>query len=328
MGKIIIGIHGLGNKPSKEILTEWWEQSIKEGLEKIGRQTIDFNFELVYWADVFYDQPLDPTISDPDHPLYIDEIYTPSLPGYVPEPHPIRKKILDILEVQLDRIFLNEDYTINFSFISDSIIHAYFKELDNYYSKECPENENLNCLARDVIRKRTAEVIKKYNGEEILVIGHSMGSIIAYDVLTFTTPDAKIDTFITIGSPLGLPVIMAKIAAERKIKLPGFIKLKSPPSLQKKWFNYSDLEDRIALIYNLTDNYDSNLNGVKVRNVVVNNDYSINGKSNPHKSFGYLRTPELSVAIQEFLESKKGMYVRRLASRIKNFVKPIFHNNK
>lgn len=28
MSKIIIGIHGLGNKPPKAILTDWWARSI------------------------------------------------------------------------------------------------------------------------------------------------------------------------------------------------------------------------------------------------------------------------------------------------------------
>jgi hypothetical protein len=283
---------------------------------------------MVYWADAFYDKPLDPMVDNPENPLYLEEIYTPAPPDHVPEPHPIRQKVLDILEEQLDKIFLNDDLTINFSFITDSIIHAYFKELDSYYAKECADDGPLNCMARDVIRKRAAETIQKYKGDDILVIGHSMGSIIAYDVLTFTIPDVKIDTFITIGSPLGLPVIMAKIAAERNIKLPESTNLKTPPSVHKNWYNYSDLEDRIALIYNLTNNYDANLNGVKVKNFVVDNDYSINGKNNPHKSFGYLRTPELSKAIHSFLETRISKLLRKILSRLKLTLQPVFYRSR
>jgi hypothetical protein len=233
MAKVIIGVHGLGNKPSKELLSGWWEQSILEGLEKKEIASIDFSFEMVYWANVFYDKPLDPLVSDPDQPLFLEEIYTPAPSDHVPDPHPIRQKILDILEEQLDKIFLNDDLTINFSFITDRIIHGYFNELDSYYAKECEDNSNENCKARDIIRKRTAQVINKYKDDEILIIGHSMGSIIAYDVLTFTIPENTIDTFITIGSPLGLPVIRAKIAAERNLKLPNSTKLKTPPGIQR-----------------------------------------------------------------------------------------------
>ncbi len=35
MPKVIVGIHGLANKPKKDILTDWWEKSIKERLNKV-----------------------------------------------------------------------------------------------------------------------------------------------------------------------------------------------------------------------------------------------------------------------------------------------------
>ena len=59
MSKIIIGIHGLGNKPPKTILTDWWKKSLIEGLKKFN-YTSDFKFELVYWADILHPIPLDP----------------------------------------------------------------------------------------------------------------------------------------------------------------------------------------------------------------------------------------------------------------------------
>ena len=34
--KVIIGIHGLANKPEKKYLEPWWKSAILEGLEKIA----------------------------------------------------------------------------------------------------------------------------------------------------------------------------------------------------------------------------------------------------------------------------------------------------
>jgi len=34
MDKIIIGIHGIGNKPPEDILRNWWLDSILEGAKK------------------------------------------------------------------------------------------------------------------------------------------------------------------------------------------------------------------------------------------------------------------------------------------------------
>lgn len=305
MAKIILGVHGLGNKPSPFLLQKWWEASINEGLTILGKPLSDIRFRLVYWADVFYERPLDENIVDSEDPFYLDERYTPAPLNDKREDHSVRQKVLDILEKELDLIFLNDDLTINFSSIADSIIHRYFKELDEYYSKDIPfEGEN-GKRARDIIRGRLVKVLEEHQEDDIMLIGHSMGSIIAYDVIQNLIPDIDIHTFVTMGSPLGFPVIMGKIAADRNANLPRINKLNTPESVKKKWFNLSDLEDKIALIYRLSENFDVNSAGVKVKDMVIHNNYEMNGEKNPHKSFGYLRTPQMAGIIYDFLAKDK-----------------------
>lgn len=301
MAKVILGIHGLGNKPPGVLLQKWWEASINEGLTVLGKPLPDINLKLIYWADVFYEKPLDENVLDLDDPLYLDERYTPAPLDDKIEDHAVRQKVLDILEKELDRIFLNDDLSINFSAIADSIIHRYFKELDEYYSKDLPDQDQDGKRARDIIRKRLAEALKEHQEDDILLIGHSMGSIIAYDVIQNIIPEVDIHTFVTIGSPLGFPVIMGKIASDRNRNLPRLNKLKTPESVKNKWFNLSDLEDRIALIYKLSENFNANESGILVIDKIVHNNYEINGERNPHKSFGYLRTPEMAAIIYDFL---------------------------
>ena len=132
-----------------------------------------------------------------------------------------------------------------------------------------------------------------------------MGSIIIYDALTFILPELKIDTLVTMGSPLGLPIIMSQIAAEKRLKPNIKDKLKTPAVVQGNWYNFSDLEDKIAMNYNLADDYDKNANGVQAADFIVNNNYVVNGKRNPHKSYGYLRTPEFAEVLSEFLLREK-----------------------
>ena len=43
MAKVIIGIHGLGNKPPKDILEKWWKLSIEEGFKKMYNLLGGFN---------------------------------------------------------------------------------------------------------------------------------------------------------------------------------------------------------------------------------------------------------------------------------------------
>lgn len=302
MSKIIIGIHGLGNKPPKKLLTKWWMQSICEGLIKTNRFKYAPRFEMVYWADILNDKPLNNLITDPKNPYALDEPYTPSPEKIEPKQHSTRKKFLGFLEDQMDKIFLNEDLTSNFTFVSEVVFKKYFKELEIYYAKQPEVNDAEFKSVKDIIRKRLADVLNKHEGKEILLVSHSMGTIIAYDVCNFLVPEIKIDTFVTMGSPLGIPIIVSKIAEEQKVLQPNITKLQTPQNIQRNWFNYSDIEDNVALNYNLSDDFEANTNGVRVKDTIVENNYMINSELNPHKSYGYLRTPEFSNMLVDFLE--------------------------
>ena len=300
MAKIIIGIHGLGNKPSRKVLRKWWKMSIRDGLRKIGKDRFFFRFEMVYWADIMHKNPLDPATSDKESELYIKEPYVPSPPNIEKKSKKLRKKVLDFLEKQVDKIFLNDDLTVNYSFVTDMIIHHFFKELDCYFSLK-KEDKQVSCPSvKDATDNRIKKILMKHKGKEILLISHSMGTIIAYDVLTQSGQEIPVDTFVTMGSPLGLPVIMGKLAAERT-KITGMkFETRTPENVVTNWFNFSDLEDKIAFNYNLGDDYKENTRKVRAQDMVVYNDYSIDGKRNPHKSYGYLRTPELAQVIDDF----------------------------
>ena len=304
MAKVIIGIHGLGNKPPKEILEHWWRKAMVEGLDKLNKPYFLPKFELVYWADILYEKPLDADITNKNDFLYIHEKYTPGQHDLLPENHTLRQKILDFIEEQLDKLFLNGDLTINYTDITDAFLRRYFKDLEVYYAKECFDINDIRCKARKLIRTRLVEVLTKYKDDEIFLICHSMGSIVAYDVLTFLQPEIEIQTFVTMGSPLGFPVIQGKIASEWHSKKLVPPKLMTPPGVIKHWYNFADLKDTVALIYDLSENYLPNWRGVAAEDFVVHNDYKSESAFNPHKSFGYLRTTEFAETLSKFCNEK------------------------
>lgn len=306
MANVIIGIHGLGNKPPKKVEEIWWKASIREGLKKIGKPRRFFNFELGYWAHCLYKSPLDLSIKDEKDPLYNSEPYVRTRGDKVEEKSSeLRKKILHKIEAGLEKIFLNDDLTINYTSINDFIIHHFFKDFEKYYKADCMISPGGDQKAKDTIDMHLADVLKRNRKNKILLIAHSMGTIIAYHVLTEMVPQVSIDTFVTIGSPLGLPVIKNKIYAERRDKGQTEFRLKTPENVTSKWYNLSDLKDKIAMDYNLSDDYEENSRHVRVIDKVVNNNYKHNKIANHHKSYGYLRTPELAEIINDFLESEK-----------------------
>ena len=311
MKNVIIGIHGLKNKPSKEILEKWWETSILDGLENIGQHDIDFLFELVYWADLEYSKPLDPEIMDSKDPLFIGHPYAPICKYEPSEKEPkIKKKILDTIEEGLDKIILQEKRIGGIEKIVDSTIRRMFKSLDAYYYGLCRvDNEQ---IAQQAFRNKLVEVLQKYKHDRVMLIGHSMGSIIAYDTLTQDVPKLKIDTFITVGSPLGFPLIIKKILTEQNTQINSKAKPPTPENITYSWYNFSDLDDKITLNYNLADDYFPNSLNINPLDIIINNTYKYNGQKNPHKVYGYLQDREIAKVIRGFLTKPTSLFARFL----------------
>ncbi len=323
MKKAVIAIHGLGNKPPKHLLQKWWKDAMLEGLSSNGVNKKIPEFELIYWADILYDKPLDNLEKDTQSPYYLDEPYEKAPEVVEEEDLSFRKKLTEFISNQLNNIFLNEDKTLNYSFITDIILKNYFKDLDIYYLEECKDENDNTCKARDMIRERIANAIGKYEGYEILIIAHSMGSIIAFDVLNYIIPALEINTLVTLGSPLGLPVVVSKIAAEQKRKDQQHIIMATPPGITRNWYNMVDIKDHVALNFQLADDFSPNKRNVSPIDFLVNNDYQANGIKNPHKSFGYLRTAEFSNVLSDFIGDEKLNIGQKIVGNVKGLLKKV-----
>src|SRR4051812_31976900 len=52
---VLLGIHGLANKPPLPEKQEWWKAAIIEGLQRnCAKSNDDLFFDFVYWADLRY----------------------------------------------------------------------------------------------------------------------------------------------------------------------------------------------------------------------------------------------------------------------------------
>lgn len=311
MAKIIIGIHGLSNKASKEILEDWWLKSIIEGLSiNLNEDDCKPKFKMVYWADLLHDKPQDPTISDKSDPLYIDEPYIPKDVNYVPEKNPIRKRLLNYFNEKIDSVLLNDDLSTNYKLITNKIMHTYFEDMAVYYS---------NAKIRNAVRSRLANTLQTHKKDEIMLVSHSMGTMIAYEVLTHIVPKINIKTFVTMGSPLGFPLIKARLANELNITKKKDLILTTPNNVTNSWYNFSDITDKVAFDYILADDFSENSNNISVTDFEVFNDYKAKER-NPHKAYGYLRTPELSEVIWEFMQKKKHPLIGNAISLYKSTI--------
>jgi hypothetical protein len=302
MSKIIIGIHGLGNKPPKAILADWWQKSIFDGLKKYNHSINNFDFDFVYWADILHPHPLDPDEVKKFSPYYLKNKYQSEQSLNSFEWSGLRTKTREYLEKFYGKIIVNEVLSLKYPSLTDLFIHMNMKDLESYYSSSYINLNGARILTKLAIVERLDDITKKHRNKKILLISHSMGSIIAYDAL-LDLPDAEIDTLISIGSPLGQKFVLNKILEQQKNN--PEIKLKVPGNIRKSWYNLSDLDDQVALNHLLANVYTPNSNGVKIIDKIVQNNFTDNGLRNPHSAYGYLRTPELAEIVNSFLSHKK-----------------------
>lgn len=143
--------------------------------------------------------------------------------------------------------------------------------------------------------------------EAVMIIGHSLGSVIAYDSLwelshTEIHP-GKVD-FFTIGSPLGLRFVQNKIQGrqfEGKHRFPTNI---------KRWINLSSTGDLTALDRCFKDDFYSMLelgiiDSIEDHCKGIYNFFHDEDGLNCHRSYGYLVNPAAGEIIAEWWKQSK-----------------------
>lgn len=302
MDKVIIGVHGLANKPEPEDLAAWWRRSLEDGLRNLGVAQPRLAFELVYWASALYKQPLHTDELYSFDALYNDEPYTP----------PTGLKTYDDGWIDLARAtvtgfagsVLDAARLFGENPLQTWLLGKLLKDLAFYYDRErmlkLGEGKE---VARVVLDGYVRHAVRAAKGKRIMLVAHSMGSIIAYNALRDLgreDPELAVEHFVTIGSPLGLPYVKGRIIEERDYDPV----VRTPSIVTGTWFNFADKDDPVATDERLRDDYSENARGVRVVDDLIFNDYqSPKGKRNAHKSYGYLRAPEFSEHVKAFLSS-------------------------
>ncbi len=121
--------------------------------------------------------------------------------------------------------------------------------------------------------------------ETRVIVGHSLGSVVAYEALhRFGQTDrwANVDTLVTLGSPLGIP----NLIFDELQPAPNGGRGRYPPV--ERWTNVSDEGDVVALVKELSPLFD----GALV-------DVAIDNGSKAHDIGPYLTARETGAAIAE-----------------------------
>ncbi|MCQ0025038.1 hypothetical protein M4914_20260, partial [Streptomyces somaliensis DSM 40738] len=130
-----------------------------------------------------------------------------------------------------------------------------------------------------------AEEARGRDGGPLVVIGHSLGSVAAYEVLA--ADGREVDLFVTLGSPLGIAEVQDHLTVPPAV----------PPGTAL-WLNASDARDVVALDHTLRPDYAP---PGRVTDLLV-----ANASANHHGIGEYLSNPLVREPVRRVLDRDAG----------------------
>lgn len=177
------------------------------------------------------------------------------------------------------------------------IIREIASDLHRYFRNE----DNVACDIRELLKKELRPILAE-NGK-VLLIGHSLGSVIAYDTLWELSHleklPGKVDLFLTLGSPLGMHYVQRRLMGNDQEGKKMF------PNNIQRWVNISSVGDIMALDRKFREDFSHMLEYGIIDNIedhseAIYNFFRSNHGLNVHRSYGYLVNPAVGYIIADW----------------------------
>ncbi|WP_432142700.1 alpha/beta fold hydrolase [Streptomyces sp. bgisy084] len=304
----VVYVHGNGNKVRTELLKSQWDTAL------FGRDMAEAS-RMAYWAPVRYPEPLPDLRPDPldgrtepieELPAALDRAATEPPEDFVART--LGEARLEAGEIALEgRAGADEsalvDWLRNMTYLADTLARAgepeepgaelpletlplprsgrtavfrllvkhAFKDVHAYFFG------GAGPAMREVVKETLAEV----DGGPLVVVGHSLGTIIAYEVLM--EQGREVELLVTVGSPLAITEVQDHLARPPAV-----------PAGVAAWRNASDLRDLVALDHTLRPEYAPQ---ERVTDLLVTND-----SGNHHGISEYLSQHEVRAPVQRIFD--------------------------
>lgn len=139
----------------------------------------------------------------------------------------------------------------------------------------------------------------------VMLIGHSMGSIIAYDALwqlshEYADP-VRIDLLLTMGSPLGQRLIQKKINGHADVGRRRY------PTIVRTWKNIFAAGDLTAIDPWFANDFEEMTDMDLVEDIEddeIWNSYRLNGELNVHSEYGYLANEKTAQIVVDWWRTR------------------------
>lgn len=235
----LVLIHGLANKPPPADLSRIWHEALAKSTDKDGgldTAAIGVSTSIVYWADLFFSSPLEAgdyeSAKDELEDKFGEEADLPDNEWVASLRAKIAGNDEELFEDAPVESIRDEFERIPLPWsLKKRIMRRFLIEAHDYLFNKRD--------VRNIILQRVQDAIAEAPSDaRITILGHSMGTMIGYDLLTHVQPVRTVSGLMTVGSPLGIDEVQDKLDHTREN---GF-----PLALEGEWINVFDPYDVVS----------------------------------------------------------------------------------
>lgn len=247
------------------------------------------SFQLAAWNGRYYHQ----IKAAEDEIPWIDAMLEKS----GPDPQDVREALSGWRRRARWLYTLADKFPFLIALLPSDAVKSTIRETERYFSNRDGIGRQVRELLKAPLRRMFAD------GDRVMVIGHSMGSIIAYDALWELWHEeqnpGRIDLFLTLGSPLGMQFVQQRLVGFRESpgrRFPGNI---------RRWQNAAAQGDLTALDRALKDDFSPMVaqgltESIDDMNAGLYTYYRNQDGLNVHRSYGYLAHPLIGRVIADW----------------------------
>lgn len=291
----IIFVPGIRAKPPAELQQEQLQLCLRHGLEELSVARADeiaAQLEVVGWSYQFYGVHGDIAADLPSIESLLSISGDPAVDAA--EARSFARRFTAAMYAIGDR------FPILSSLFATRRMETRMAEINRYFRNQNGEGEHARALIIQALQNAWQQ------GQRVILMGHSFGSVIAYDALwelshssAPDTPRGTVDLFISMGSPLTLRYI------RRRLKGAGQKgRLRYPVNI-RNWLNLAAIGEVTALDRRMAHCFRPMLEAGLVRDIhddleLLNRFRGVDGL-NVHKCYGYLASQTVAATVRDFM---------------------------
>ncbi|MGL0819672.1 hypothetical protein [Vibrio vulnificus] len=305
MAKRILFIHGRAPKPDKNDLQTLWFNAIQHGLLRDYGESRVQAFKQIEKRFIYYGDLSNELLEAPtEHPQSridaLDKLKQYPRNGFTKTNYKKVSKAGFLAEALADTF----SAVLGHLKLAEPLITSVAPDMAHYWNEDSYYGSDL----RSRLTKELKEALD--SGDEVVMVAHSLGSMISYDCLWKLShygeyrhdygAEKKVDLLITLGSPLGDENVKARLKGS---SLSG--KKRYPLNLHQ-WCNISAEDDYISHDNRIKNDFKEMLQlglvkgGMKdiypIYNLCVRDK-----QSNPHSAIGYLVHPKFVTVLNQWM---------------------------